>query len=83
MTKKMKPAKEFDDIQGEGMAEIQKGEQTVKVRCYADPSTGYSRKHHSYRMQAIFCTEVAQASQLKAYLRKHGNRMIQRSTQHC
>ena len=56
---------------------------TVKVRCYADPCTGYSRKHHSYRMQAIFWTEVAQASQLKAYLRKHGHRMNQRSTQHC
>lgn len=43
----------------------------VKVRCYADPSTGYSQKHHSYRTaRGFFVTEVAQASQLKAYLRE-------------
>ena len=47
------------------------------------PPRGIQEKQHGYRMQAIFCTEVAQASQLKAYLREHGHRMIQMSTQHC
>ena len=38
--KKKKPAKEFDDIQGEGMAEIQKGEQTKPCREYQAGTCG-------------------------------------------